>query len=103
MREFPTGYRLITPAVQAVARHHFNCQTLTGAELENQPTGDSSASCWGSHWEQQLNTELMSPVTSSHSVLSSFTLAFFEDTGWYNANYSEAEPLIWGAGKGCGF
>ena len=36
-------------------------------------------------------------------MLSSFTLAFFEDTGWYNANYSEAEALIWGAGKGCGF
>jgi hypothetical protein len=104
IRGYATGYRLKTPAIRAVARHHYNCSTLAGAELENQPTGDSLSACWGSHWEQRaLNTELMSPVTDSRSVLSSFTLAFFEDTGWYEANYSRAEGLTWGLRKGCSF
>ena len=104
IRGYDNGYRLRTPSVTAVAREHYQCSSLSGAEIENQPTGDSPYTCWGSHWEQRaLHTELMSPVTSSHSVLSSFTLAFFEDTGWYKANYSQSESLTWGNKQGCDF
>ena len=39
-----------------------------------------------------------------YSVLSNFTLAFFEDSGWYKVNYSSLEDLhqfdlLWGKGK----
>lgn len=32
-----------------------------------------------------------------------FTLALLEGTGWYTPNYSMADPMFWGQGKGCGF
>ena len=31
------------------------------------------------------------------------TLAALEDSGWYKANYSMAEPFEWGRGRGCDF
>ena len=43
-----TVTRLVTPRVTAVARDVFGCSTLSGAELENQPT--SASTCYGSHW-----------------------------------------------------
>eukprot|EP00966_Prymnesium_polylepis_P311054 7186504-Prymnesium_polylepis.1 len=45
-----TVARMVTPKVRSVARDVFGCDTLGGAELENQPTW--LGSCWGSHWEQ---------------------------------------------------
>ena len=42
-------------------------------------------------------------VPSDYSVLSEFTLALFEDSGWYKANYTalynlQQNPLQWGKG-----
>lgn len=45
-------------------------------------------------------------MTGTHTqnpVYSSLTLALMEDTGWYTANYSMAQPLSWGKGLGCDF
>merc|ERR550514_841224 len=36
-------------------------------------------------------------------VRSRVTLAFFEDTGWYKANYSMAQTAHWGYKAGCAF
>jgi leishmanolysin-like peptidase len=50
-----TGERyasIVTPKVRTVARNQFNCQSLAGAQLENQPTG--SESCTGDHWDERL-------------------------------------------------
>ena len=103
VRDFPHAYKISTPNVVKAAKEHFNCATQDGMELENQPTS-AAASCWGSHWEQRaLHTELMTPVTDESSVVSTFTLGFFEDTGWYEADYTKAEPLPWGKNKGCNF
>ena len=96
-----TVTRLVTPRVRAVARDIFGCATLTGAEIENQPTG---AGCYGSHWEQRnFMNEVMAPISSHHAAYSALTLAALEDSGWYRANYSQTEPLLWGRGKGCDF
>ena len=58
-----TVNRMVTPRVAAVARDIFGCDSLIGAELENQPT--SGSACYGSHWEQRLYmNELMAPVDS---------------------------------------
>ena len=85
IRGFANAYTLITPNVAKAAKEHYNCPSTIGIELENQPTGAAS-SCWGSHWEQRvLNTELMTPVVDQNSVVSQFTLGYFEDTGWYEA------------------
>ncbi|RHY93631.1 hypothetical protein DYB35_000652 [Aphanomyces astaci] len=45
----------------------------------------------------------MTPVVNYRNPTSALTLAFFEDTGWYQANFSVAEPLLWGNNKGCAF
>ena len=46
--------------------------------------------------------EIMAAVASGTSgIRSAITLAALEDSGWYRANYSVAEPLLWGRGEGC--
>ena len=44
-------------------------------------------------------------ILSDYDVISEFTLALFEDSGWYKANYTalynlKQNPLLWGKGKG---
>ena len=93
---------LATPRVTSVARDIFDCATLVGAPLENQPT--STGACFGSHWEQRLFMhELMASTTSHTAVYSSLTLAALEDSGWYRADYAYATALLWGRHRGCAF
>lgn len=35
--------------------------------------------------------------------VSEFALALLEGTGWYQVDYTKADPLVWGKGKGCDF
>ncbi|RHZ20469.1 hypothetical protein DYB37_000447 [Aphanomyces astaci] len=88
--------KIITPQVVKQAKQQFNCPDWpgAGAELENGPTGSSD---YSSHWEKRVfNKEYMTATSSSSPVYSALTLAFFEDTGWYTANYSMAQALPWG-------
>eukprot|EP00937_MAST-01D_sp_MAST-1D-sp2_P006153 g6153.t1 len=100
--------RIVTPRVQREARAQFACDRLTGAELENQPTAGAGA-CWGAHWEERLfRTDMMSAVESTagagaNHIMSRVTLAYFEDTGWYKANYGLAQAAHWGYRAGCSF
>lgn len=95
--------RIVTPGVRREARAHFGCASLAGAELENQDTG-STSTCFASHWEERVfKTELMSALTSRVTFVSRVTLAFFEDTGWYEANYTAATLPSWGYRAGCAF
>ena len=74
---------LATPSVRGVARSYFGCAALPGAELEG--SGNAEATV-GSHWEKRvLFTELMTGSTSAAfpEVLSEFTLALLDDSGWY--------------------
>lgn len=91
--------KLVTPNVLNYVRNHFGCAELNGAELE-----DQEGSCIGSHWEERIfEPEFMTAVQSVHNVVSGLTLAYFEDTGWYKANHSMAEPNYFGAKRGCKF
>ena len=45
----------------------------------------------------------MTATLSAESVISEFTLALLESTGWYTANYNMTEPFNWGRGQGCQF
>ncbi|KAL1130168.1 hypothetical protein AAG570_013106 [Ranatra chinensis] len=91
---------MVTPRVVQEVRAHFNCSTLEGAELEDQG-GEGTAL---THWEKRVfENEAMTGTHTQNPVYSRLTLALMEDTGWYTANYSMAEPLIWGKNLGCNF
>ncbi|VDL74856.1 unnamed protein product [Nippostrongylus brasiliensis] len=49
------------------------------------------------------HNEAMSAVATQVYAMSRITLALFEDSGWYEANYSKAEDMTWGKGLGCEF
>ena len=96
---------VVTPTVASAARAFFNCSALPGAELENQPTG-AGQSCWGSHWDERVyQTAVMSPLSQDDNYLSALTLALYEDSGWYRANFSSRLLGVpaWGFMAGCGF
>jgi len=94
---------IVTDKVAQVARNQFDCQSLAGAQLENQPTG--AESCTGDHWDEKLfYPEALSGVISpTTNVMSPLTLALMEDSGWYQANYSMSRVSPWGLGVGCDF
>ena len=95
-------FEVTTPTVRQVVRNQFNCQTLTGAPLENQPTNDD---CFGSHFEERFFfTESLSAVLLGvPEVLSSLTLGLLHDSGWYKPVYSVAAVSPFGHGAGCEF
>lgn len=45
----------------------------------------------------------MTGTHTQNAVYSRLTFALTEDSGWYKANYSMAQPLLWGRGLGCEF
>eukprot|EP01098_Paradermamoeba_levis_P011765 TRINITY_DN5070_c0_g1_i2.p1 TRINITY_DN5070_c0_g1~~TRINITY_DN5070_c0_g1_i2.p1 ORF type:complete len:518 (+),score=130.20 TRINITY_DN5070_c0_g1_i2:78-1631(+) len=94
--------KLVTPKLVKAAAQQFGCSNLNGVELENKG-GSGSV---GSHFKKRIYMEEF--MTALHSsiewpVYSALTLALFEDSGWYVANYSMATPLRFGLGKGCNF
>lgn len=96
-----TVHLVVTPAVRREVRAHFNCPDLEGAELEDQG-GDGTAL---THWEKRLfqNEAMTGTVNTDNPVYSRLTLALMEDSGWYVPDYSLAQGLSWGRGRGCDF
>ena len=92
---------LNSPKVMEVAKKYFNCDDLDGVELENEG-GEGTT---GSHWEARiLLGEYMCGATRSEElVISEFTLAYLEDTGYYKANYYTGGLMRYGKNKGCAF
>ena len=114
-REVRGGVRvaeIVTPSVLQVVRNQFDCQLLTGAELESgeglplSVVGDEG--CIGDHWERRLfSSDLMNPVVDDleySTRISTLTLAYFADSGWYQVDLSNADVASgWGRGAGCSF
>ncbi|EPY23648.1 leishmanolysin [Strigomonas culicis] len=91
-----------TPRVLAAARAHFGCDTLDGVEIED--SGGSGTA--GAHWKGRIFYEeaLVGVISSAILFYSSVTLAYFEDLGFYTANYGVAEDnYLFGYKKGCDF
>lgn len=91
-----------TPRVLREARRHFGCSYLDGVEIEDMGGGGTA----GAHWKKRILFEeaLVGVITSSRLFYSSITLAFFEDAGFYEANYEMAEDeFFWGKDAGCDF
>ncbi|CAH1261305.1 RP11-244E17.1 [Branchiostoma lanceolatum] len=93
--------RLTTPAVLNRTRHHFSCTwTDFGGPLEDRPAGVSS------HWEARLmqGSIMTAKLGQPHlTTIDAVTLAMFEDSGWYQVDYSTAGSLVWGQDQGCTF
>jgi hypothetical protein len=91
---------IITPKVVETAQRHFGCNNITGVELENQGGQGTE----NSHWEARVMlSDLMIGFTYDEATLSEITLAFFEDSGWYKANYYTGGLFRYGKSEGCGF
>ncbi|QDZ22697.1 leishmanolysin-like peptidase [Chloropicon primus] len=92
---------IVTENVVNAAKQHFNCDTVSGVQLENEG-GSSTAH---SHWEElHYNGELMVGVQSGRGVLSNLSLALLKDSGWYTvADDSEEGLLQYGHNEGCAF
>ena len=87
--------------VLEVARKYFNCSDLEGVELEDYG-GEGTA---GSHWEARilLGDYMNGFAYTEEMVVSEFTLALLEDTGYYKANYYTGGLMRYGKNKGCEF
>ncbi|CAL8069022.1 unnamed protein product [Calicophoron daubneyi] len=91
---------LRTPALLAAAREHFNCPTLDGVDLENQGGPGTSSS----HFEKRLTVnELMSGSIGENQRVSTLTLSYFKDSGWYHVDMTKADSWDWGKNLGCEF
>jgi len=81
-------------------RTHFGCSTLAGAFLEN----DGGAGTEGSHFERRhFMYETMTSGVIHGRRISEFSLTVLEASGWYQPNYTYAEPYYFGKGQGCNF
>lgn len=89
---------IVTPKVLAAAKKHFNCNKIEGLEIENEG-GDGTAN---SHWEERLMFgDFMIGEGSTETSISEISLALFEDSGWYQANYFTGGLFLFGKNKGC--
>ena len=86
-----------SPKVLEVAKKYFNCSSIEGVELEESGGGGTA----GSHWEARiLLGDYMNGVSyTEEEVVSEFTLALLEDTGYYKANYYTGGLMRYGRGK----
>ena len=102
------AWAVTTPKVKEAARDFFDCETLEGMEFENQKFS-SLNEIINTHWKSKLvEGEFMNPQTSPFTLyVSPLTFAFFEDSGWYQMNYSMTSSLVrgatWGYKQGCAF
>ena len=89
-----------TPKVMAEAKRHFGCDNLKGVPLEyNGGSGTILA-----HWSKRyMNNDYMIGDSYGENLISSITLALFEDSGWYKADLTLANLFNWGKGTGCSF
>jgi len=93
---------LVGPKVVSTVRDHFSCQTLEGAELENEGGGGAT----GSHWESRIHASDVMRATArviERQAFTNLTMALMEDSGWYVPRYEAAVAETWGRGKGCVF
>ena len=94
-------YYLNSPKLLEIARKYYNCPELEGVELENQGGKGTEAS----HWEARiLLGEYMNGYSyTEEQVISEFTLAVLEDSGYYKPNYYTGGLMRFGKHKGCQF
>ena len=93
---------IISPKVVAYAKAYFNCESITGVELEDTGGYDNYNH---SHWEARilLGEYMNSEVHTPEQAISGFTLALLEDSGWYKTNMYTGGLMRYGKFQGCDF
>ena len=94
-------YYINSQKVLEVAKKYFNCSDIDGIPLEDyEREGTISA-----HWEARilLGEYMNAIIYPEEQVISEFTLALLEDTGYYKANYYTGGLMRYGKNKGCDF
>jgi hypothetical protein len=88
------------PSFTTKLRNHYGCNTLPGAIMEN----NGNSGTYGSHFERRFfGYEAMTSGSIIGMRISELSLGMLEASGWYEVDYSYAEPFSWGQGKGCAF
>ena len=84
------------------AKKYFNCDQITGIELDNKGIINGVST----HWEPRI---LLGDYMASFGIeyeeqaISEITLSLMEDSGWYKANYFTGGLMRFGKHKGCDF
>ena len=88
-----------SPKVLEYAKKYYNCNNIKGVDLEDQDDRTNS------HWESRvlLGEYMNSEPYYPEQVISEFTLALLEDSGWYEINYYTGGLMRFGKNKGCNF
>lgn len=98
-------FEVVTPTVRNVIANQFDCEDVMGARLDH----NEAYNCIGSHWSpRDFGTEtLVSRNVPWKQSISAVTMALFEDTGWYKANFAASSGVLYpsphGYGAGCEF
>ena len=94
-------YYINSTKVLNIAKKYYNCNTIEGVQLEE---GGGNGTT-GSHWEERylLGEYMIGQKYLEEEVISEFTLAYLEDTGYYKANYYTGGLMQFGKNKGCEF
>ena len=95
---------LHTPILHEYAKHRWNRTYFAdnipmGLELED--GGGSGTAITHPEGRVYFN-EVMVGLAIQPSVISDLVLSMLEDTGYYNVNWTMAEPLPWGSGESIG-
>ena len=96
--QVPRSY-IHSPKVLEYAKKYYNCYNIEGLDLEDQDDRTNS------HWESRilLGEYMNSEPYYPEQVISEFTLALLEDSGWYEINYYTGGLMRFGKNKGCDF
>ena len=87
--------------VLAKAKQHYNCQSITGIPLEDQIYLGNDP---GTHWDARyMLGDYMITSFYTDMILSDITIALFEDTKYYEADYYSGGLFKFGKNKGCNF
>jgi hypothetical protein len=88
------------PKLTSKLKTFYGCSSTPGAIMENEG-GTGTAK---SHFERKYFVyETMSSGGIFGRRISEFSLGMLEGSGWYDVDYSYAEPFFYGQGQGCNF
>jgi hypothetical protein len=94
-------YYIGSKRVLEVGKKYFNCSTCNAIELDNMGGNGTMLSHWSS--KVLLGDYMNGNIYTEEQVISEFTLALLEDSGYYKANYYTGGLMQYGRNKGCSF
>ena len=94
-------YFITSKKVIEVGKKYFNCSSCKGIELDNM--GENGT--YLSHWKSKilLGEYMNGNIYTEEQVISEFTLALLEDSGYYKPYYYTGGLMRYGKNKGCEF